>query len=165
MNWNDLNNENHSDWYEYNGDSDTVIVFVHGLHSNKKFAWFYQERNRESVFWLNLIRERKKIFHMPSLYLANYYTAIDAGNYDIEDCMDATYKQLLQKNDAGKSVMDYNRIIFIGHSMGGIICRRILGKYNEKLKSKQIALILIASPSKGTSIANNLDYIINFSFR
>ena len=65
-------------WYVYN-NSDTVVVFVHGIFSNSRTCWLHT-RGGLTVFWPDLIRADHR-FEAPSIYLAGYYTAIDAGDF------------------------------------------------------------------------------------
>ncbi len=161
MDWEDLDERPHGDWYELN-DSDTVIVFVHGLHSSKKRAWFFEGRTKQSkdVFWPDLVRSANSGIGKASIFLVNYYTGIDAGLYDIGHCVTSIFNQIEMKyGDINKSIFDFNRIIFVCHSMGGIIIRSILCKNWDKFTEKQVGLLLIASPSRGSEMANKFAYI------
>lgn len=51
------------------------------------------------------------------------------------------------------------KIIFIGHSTGGIVARYILESRVDLFKDKKIGLALYASPSLGSKMANAIRWI------
>ena len=53
-------------WYVYN-NSNTVVVFVHGIFSNSRTCWLHTGSGL-SVFWPDLIRADPR-FEAPSIYL------------------------------------------------------------------------------------------------
>ena len=53
-------------------------------------------------------------------------------------------------------------IIFVCHSMGGIVTRYLLEANHHEFGEKNVGLVLIASPSYGAKLANNLNNIIAF---
>ena len=67
--------------WQFAGHSDTVIVFVHGLMSSSKACW----ANQNGTFWPKLVAEDPQ-FEAASVYLADYYSDIDSGQYDVAQC-------------------------------------------------------------------------------
>ena len=69
LKWEDIGDRQTSLWYEYN-QSDTVIVFIHGLHSKSKSSWLYesQKTSPARLFWPDLIRSDKR-FGNPAIFL------------------------------------------------------------------------------------------------
>jgi hypothetical protein len=56
-------------WYVQN-ESDKVIVFIHGIFSESKGCWLYEDSSSPArVFWPDLILNDVR-FNMPSIYLA-----------------------------------------------------------------------------------------------
>ena len=149
------------DWYKFDEAGDTVFVFIHGILSNKRTAWLNTD-NGNSVFWPDLILADRS-FGNPNIFLAGYYTGVDSGNYDIEDASD--YINLTLRNEVGsasRAVIDFKNIVFIAHSMGGIIIRDLLVNERESFVGKNVGLVLLASPSGGSQDADRLRLFIEF---
>ena len=70
-------------WYHLN-DSSSVIVFVHGILSDSLGCWLSKEGGR-TTYWPQLVTEDARLQH-PAVFLGGFYTAIDAGKFDISDC-------------------------------------------------------------------------------
>lgn len=137
-------------WYTQN-ETDTVIVFVHGVLSDSRDAWMHEDN--PSISWPKLI-EQDEIFENPSIFLGGFYTAIDSGNYDMRDAANELYRNLVIN-----SVLKKPKIIFITHSTGGIVVRHMLVRNTKKFADKKVGLVLIASPSLGSRDATRLDII------
>jgi len=137
-------------WY-LNNDSDTVVVFVHGIFSDAVSCW---SNTRSDVFWPDLVADDQR-FGAPSIYLAGYYTAVDAGDYPIRECSEAVF-QALQLSDAAlrEPPLVRPRIIFICHSTGGIVVRDLLVRHWDVFAEKEVGLLLFASPSLGSGWAS-----------
>lgn len=179
MKWGDLIEKQESLWYLAN-DGDTVIVFLHGIHSNNKKTWAHHpwwtrpatsgirriskgllpslSRILPFNFWPDLVLA-DPIFkdpkgQSPSIYLASYYSSIDAGRFGIDRCAESVFRDLQRDK-----VLDKSNIVFVGHSMGGIIARRILGEHWVEFESKRVGIVLMASPSGGSGYANDASYL------
>lgn len=114
------------------------------------------------MYWPELIRQDPRLHH-PSIFLGGYYTDFDSGKYDITDCA----KELLtglRVPDARlqRPVLDHQRIVFVCHSTGGIIVRYLLESEAQLFATKQIGLVLMASPSYGSKLANTLGGLASF---
>jgi pimeloyl-ACP methyl ester carboxylesterase len=141
-------------WYVHNG-SDTVIVFLHGLFSNSYGCWRYQDKKADrSVFWPDLVRADPR-FAGPSIYLAGYFTQLDAGDYPIAQCAGEVFDALRRPEADGlPSALDKRNLIFVCHSTGGIVARYLLVRHKEEFRDKGVGLALIASPSLGSRWAD-----------
>lgn len=153
--------ENNS-WYNHN-DSETVIIFVHGFLSNSNDCWHYKTRfTRKSVYWPELILEDNRL-DIPSIYMAGFYTGSDANDYDITACSQEIHDALNRPDAYGKkAVLCKQNILFICHSLGGVVVRKLLTTYYKSFQDKNVGLILLASPSLGSSVANYAKYIGKF---
>lgn len=144
-------------WYIYNNNN-TVFVFIHGFFSDSKKCW----SSSENVFWPELVRTDSR-FSEPSIFMAGYYTDIDSGNYKIADCAAEVFAELNRPGLKGEdSVMAKDNIVFVCHSLGGIVARYMIELNRERFVSKAVGLILIASPSYGSDYANTLSLLIRF---
>lgn len=149
-------------WYRYNS-SDRVFVFVHGILSDSRTCWLYEgedDTGEFELYWPDLIASDKR-FRSPAIYLGGYYTAVDAGNFTIEHCASQLLMALETDDpDQRPPVMAKTTITFICHSLGGLVVRRLLVRHWDKFKDKDVALVLIASPSRGSKAANRLGTLI-----
>ena len=144
-------------WY-WLTDSDTVLVFVHGILSDSRSCWLY-DKDGEKYYWPELIRtDPRPNFSWVSIYLAGYYTATDSGEYGLRNAADEVFAALKRPDEQGHPpVMTKKNLVFIGHSTGGVVIQRILESNSQAFVDKTVGVVLIASPSYGSHIANYLD--------
>ncbi|MGO9257758.1 MAG: esterase/lipase family protein [Bryobacteraceae bacterium] len=141
-------------WRVYR-ETGSVIVFVHGVLSNSDACW----RNEKArSFWPDLV-SKDKLFDDSSVYLGGYYTTFDSTAFTIADCARELLSALIA---AGRypAVIEAQRIVFVCHSLGGIVTRYMLERWRERFRSKKIALLLVASPSIGSKYANRLENLL-----
>lgn len=142
-------------WVAYR-PAGTVFVFVHGVQSSARECWF---NSKTGAFWPNLVRDDRALAQA-SIFLGGYYTQVDAGEYGMRDCA----KELLEGLGRGASgnppVLAHERLVFVCHSLGGIVTRYMLECWREEFQTKAILLVLIASPSIGSQWANSLESVI-----
>ena len=156
----DLTPKQNNVWYEYK-DSNDVIVFVHGFFSESKGCWLYEDKTEPSrnVFWPDLIRADARLSN-PSQFLGGYASALDSQNYGFRNCADELFAAMNRTDEHGHlPVMSKGGIVFVCHSMGGIIVRRILEREKEAFRDKRVGLVLIASPSYGSPHADRLAWL------
>ncbi len=148
-------------WYHEN-DSDTVFVFVHGILSDSRDAWMYEKQGNPSQYWPAIVRDCE-YFNSPSVYLGGYHTSLSSGQYDMRDAANELARKLrLVPDGANRSVMDYDHILFIAHSTGGILVRHILFR-QVGFRDKTIGLALMASPSLGSKDADRLELFMKIA--
>ena len=147
---------NNNLWYEDRG-TDAVLVFLHGIFSDSRSSWLREET--PSVYWPDLVlRDRR--FQRYSLYLAGYYTALDAGAFKVQHCADELFRALARPDGPGvPSVLDRKTLVFVCHSTGGIVARYLLESRASEFKEKTVGLVLIASPSFGSAWATKLSWL------
>jgi hypothetical protein len=135
-------------WYAYN-DSDTAVVFVHGIFATSRSCWLHRDK-QSAVFWPDLLRVDGR-FQDPSIYLAGYHTAVDAGDFPLDQCARQVLEALERPDVAGHPpVLDKRHLVFVCHSTGGIVVRYLLTRYGRVFHTRRIGLALIASPSRGS---------------
>jgi len=158
-------------WWYRCGDGDTVIVFVHGGTSDNLEEWqnteargFVGGRLLQKAFWVTWpltgaadywprqVAEDPR-FDGASIALAGYRTGFLTGLYGVDDAAEEWFAYLRTPHPAtGRAILDYGRILFIGHSAGGVIARYVLAKYPEAFAGKRIGLLLAASGARGTKL-------------
>jgi len=131
-----------------------VVVFVHGILSDNEKCWLHAN----GTHWPNLLAGHGPLSDV-GIYEFTYQTGIFSGSYSLGDVVDA-----LKENLALDNVIAANRIIFVAHSMGGIVVRRYIVQRLSELveRGTEIGLFLIASPSLGSSYANWLAPLAKF---
>ncbi|MCU1275228.1 MAG: hypothetical protein JWO48_2659 [Bryobacterales bacterium] len=144
-------------WFQRN-DSDTIFVFVHGIFSDSRGCWLAvdPEDQKQSTYWPELLINDQH-FNRPSVFLGGYATSIDSGPYDVRQAARELGDALKRKG-----VLEKQRIIFIGHSTGGIVIRFLIVHNQELLRNKIIGVALYASPSIGSEWARTLGSLSDF---
>jgi pimeloyl-ACP methyl ester carboxylesterase len=146
-------------WYSQ-ASRDTAIVFVHGILSDSRSCWWYQDpldRSRNN-FWPEIVKHDTRL-GSPSIFLAGYYADVDSGIATIRDSAQQVWRGLTRTTN-GQAPIEAKRILFITHSTGGIVARYLLDAYADQLREKVVGLMLVASPSGGSDAANALAEII-----
>ena len=154
----DTKSRENNSWYRYN-DSDTVLVFVHGVLSDSASCWL-NDKVKPNVFWPDLIESDDR-FKGIAIYLADYHTAMDSGDFPIHQCAQQVFSYLKTSDTKGRlPVLSKQKIIFVCHSMGGIVVRQLLCDEFKNFAGKQLGIVLIASPSYGSKVADTLPFVL-----
>jgi predicted alpha/beta hydrolase family esterase len=88
------------------------------------------------------------------VYLFKYRADMFSGTYCIDDAVD-TLREYFQLDE----LWSQDQLIFVCHSLGGIIARRFLISKQVNITGKRIGLFLVASPSLGSNYANFISAI------
>jgi hypothetical protein len=141
---------NNNSWRAYR-DKRTVIVFVHGVLSSALACWYNKEAR---TYWPDIVCG-DEIFNECNVFLGGYYTAFGSTEFDFYQCAVSLLGQLKMKEEH-PSVLDHERIIFVCHSLGGVVVRYMLTLDQTAFADKKIGLLLMASPSMGSEYAGIL---------
>lgn len=127
-------------------EGNTAVIFVHGILSDGETGW----KNDNGCYWPSLLAAEKDLSSI-GIYVFTYQTSVFSGNYSISDIADAL-KELMDIH----VVSDCKKLIFVCHSMGGIVARKYLVDWSTELicVNKVIGLFLVASPSLGSAYAD-----------
>lgn len=149
-------------WYQ-DRKTDQVIVFVHGVLSDSCGCWYREQpKNEAGVYWPDLLVKDSR-FADYSIYLGGYSTTPTAQKYEVSDCAEELRNALWRPDEKTKRyVMEEKTIIFVCHSMGGVVTRYMLTARPWEFKDKRIGLVLIASPSSGSRWADRLDLLVKY---
>jgi hypothetical protein len=128
--------------------SEASVVFVHGFLSDGEACW----RHESGSYWPQLLMKETDLEGV-GIYVYSYQTDIFSGTYQLGDIVDDLKERM--KLDY---LFNSKRIIFVCHSMGGIVVRKFLVERYLDLMERNIdvRLFLVASPSLGSSYANQL---------
>jgi hypothetical protein len=127
------------------------VIFIHGINSGDD-GW----RNENGSFWPKLLEDEGELVDI-GIYVFSYRTGMNTGSYSLSDIVDS-FREYFILDDLISSVA----VIFVCHSMGGIIARRFLVNQYSMLIERElnkIGLFLVASPSLGSKYANMLGLI------
>ena len=149
-------------WFRHS-NADAALVFIHGILSDSRGCWLNCDPSNPQAqsYWPSLI-EADARFHDIPIYLAGYHTAPNSGPYEVRNCADEVFHALMREGLAGlPPVMAKKKITFVCHSMGGIVARYLLETNARAFEDKQVGLVLIASPSYGSQLANSLSNLMS----
>jgi pimeloyl-ACP methyl ester carboxylesterase/molybdopterin-guanine dinucleotide biosynthesis protein len=127
------------------------VIFIHGINSSED-CW----KNSNGVYWPELLKDESELADV-GIYVFSYRTGINTGSYSLSDIVDSLREYFTLDN-----LIDSVGIIFVCHSMGGIVARRFLVNQHSKLLESglnRVGLFLVASPSLGSEYANMLGLI------
>jgi predicted alpha/beta hydrolase family esterase len=124
--------------------SEHCIIFVHGILSNGEKGW----TSKTKAYWPTLVSNEPEFTNF-DIFVFSYSSNVWTADYTIDDAT-----QMLMDNVMSKKLERYKTIVFVCHSMGGIIARRCIVKCEDALAGKDIGLFLVASPSLGSKYAN-----------
>ena len=141
-------------WYCWTED-DTAIVFLHGLHSSSRTAWL-DEKRLES-YWPHLAATDPSLKNA-AVFLAGFFTGLDSTTFGMREASGSLNTQLNAKIDGHPPVIAKKNLLFVAHSLGGILARDLLARYKDEFAGKRIGLLLVASPSSGSDVINKLGF-------
>lgn len=133
-------------WYRAGADNSPVIIFVHGRASNSRDCWLNVDA-RSPIFWPALAATEPALAHW-AIYLAGYH-ADDGAGTGIPGCADELYAAL--DSDPG-APLNRETIVFVAHSLGGIVTRKLIVDHFERFRGQSVFLYLLASPSTGAGL-------------
>jgi len=149
-----------NNFWHTNNRSDTVVILVHGIFSDSKGCWSSSGPN--PTYWPDLIAEDVRLGD-PDIYLAGYYTKLDAGPSEIQHCADEVFRGLsLPDSNFRDPPLTRKRLIFVCHSTGGIVVRHLLNQRARQFEHKEVGLLLLASPSGGSKWATRFRFLSRF---
>lgn len=131
-----------------NPGSPKSLVFVHGLLSEAPRAWRTKRSN-----WPDII-DSDPTFAGWNILLANWYSTVFSEHHDIVSEANRLYDFLMQQlpTEEGQE----QTIVFVCHSLGGILVRQMLVAHPDMLQRAQIGLLTLSTPAKGSKLASVL---------
>jgi len=140
-------------WQRSVSKEGACVVFVHGFLSSAEGCW----SKPGAPSWPDLVAAS-----FPSLAVCSvtYNTEVWSGHYSISDVADSLHERLAQDG----VLTPGRKLIFVCHSMGGLVVRRMLVQRRDQLAKLglEIGLFLVASPSLGSDYAKWFSPIARF---
>jgi len=126
----------------------TLIVFIHGILSNGEDAW----KSKTGAYWPKLLADKIADANI-TIATFSYWTDFGSGDYGIDDAANALWENICH--------FDFRNVVFVGHSMGGIVARDLIVTRQRAMVNKKILLFLVSSPSQGAWIATLLRPLVH----
>ena len=124
-------------------DSSTVTVFVHGVLGDSSSTWTHPDTG---VYWPDLVATDPDT-NDTDVFVYSFASSALRPSLSIDEVAENLRLTLF-----AKKVLDYPRIAFVAHSMGGLVVRAFLLK-NADLASNVRFLHLLSTPTTGASLA------------
>lgn len=121
-----------------------ALVLVHGITGDGRTSW----TNRDGAYWPKLM-EGDPAFKDFDIYVHEYPTSLFGGCMAVSDLATTMHAHL--KSDG--VFENHESVIFLAHSMGGLVVRTFLLRYRENA-DKVPMVIFMATPSAGSWKAN-----------
>jgi len=119
-----------------------VIVFVHGIHEDHE-AW----RAPNGAYWPQLIQTDPHL-QQSDVVVAEYPTPSRHGQYSTQQL-----SQILWQGLKRQKVWDHREVVFIAHSLGGILTEEML--INHPADAARVRFVVsYATPHQGSFVAN-----------
>jgi triacylglycerol esterase/lipase EstA (alpha/beta hydrolase family) len=141
--WSVIAQAQESKYVRRNAQNEKVIIFVHGVVGDAISTWTNKAANS---YWPQLIASDES-FDNSNIYVFNYPTAPLGRNLSINELAE---NMRLQLN--ADQVLKHKELVFLSHSMGGLITRSFLLKYRENA-TKVGFLYFFATPTEGSPTA------------
>jgi hypothetical protein len=129
-------------------------VFVHGALSSGEACW----RNANGTYWPTLLEDEPTLGKI-GIYVFTYGTNIFSGTYRLGDVVDA-----LKEHMGVDRAFDCRTLVFVAHSLGGLVVRKLLVERVTDFSDKHVSvgLFLVACPFLGSRYANMLQPLARF---
>lgn len=121
--------------------ADTVIVFVHGVLGDSVSTW----TNDNKAYWPELLT-KDRAFDGTDIYVYQYPTSANA-TLSIDELAE---NMRLMLDTSG--VSSHSRIVFLVHSMGGLVTRAYLLK-NRRVADRVAFIYFFSTPTTGSEMA------------
>jgi pimeloyl-ACP methyl ester carboxylesterase len=131
-------------YYARSDQDKGAIIFVHGVMGDARSTW---TNTTTRANWPELMKNDPR-FAGYNIYVFGFSSPVVGESYSIDELADHM-RLVLQQAD----VLSHKKLIFLCHSMGGLITRALLLKYRELLP-KVGFLYFFSTPTTGSEVAN-----------
>ena len=126
-----------------NASKETALIFVHGVLGDSTETW---TSHRTGKYWPDLVCGDDR-FNV-DVYIYDFYSSLSGNQFSIGEIATNLGAHIAERG----GFKDYKRVIFVAHSMGGLITRALLLR-NQELAGKVHFLYFLAVPTTGASLA------------
>lgn len=136
--------ESSASHYIRDGHKDRVIVFVHGLYGDATESWAC----KRSPSWQTMMLD-DPAFSDADIYVAGFATPRRGNKMTVDEVV----ASLKNHFDADKVISSHRDIVFVAHSLGGIIVQRYLLTHREVAKKTRF-IYFYSTPETGSQLAS-----------
>ena len=129
--------------YERSENKDRIIVFVHGIFGDSENTWTCQP----NTYWPGLLRS-DEVFKDFDIYVVQYDTPLLGNRMSIDDIVNSLNERF--KHD--EVLSKHREVIFVAHSLGGLIVQRFLLTYRPS-QYRVPFIYFYSTPETGAQIA------------
>lgn len=122
-----------------------VIIFVHGFTGDSRKTWTNTETG---AYWPELLVQDSEFDHY-DIFVVEYPTAHLQSGFSIDEL-----PEVLRREFTTHNILSHKDIVFVAHSMGGIVTRSYINRYESDLAGKVSMIYFFATPTNGAHIAN-----------
>jgi len=136
-----------------NAGSDRLIIMIHGFNSSKETAFYNDAEDQYLYDKLQPIDQfrRRAAFEVPDYDVAlAEYPANFCSSYTLSEIA----KYVSNDFEASRIFLQYRSIVFIGHSLGGLVAKKVILDLDEESRKKVAGLVLLGTPSEGNVLAD-----------
>lgn len=136
--------DNSSSFPERSNNKHRVIVFVHGVLGEPRATW----TNSTTGAFFPAIVSKDSTFDEADIFVYGFPSPKAKGSYNIDELTDHMRRTL----DVNNITKNYDEVVFVCHSMGGIVTRAFLLKFRD-IEFKVPMIYFFSTPSTGSSLA------------
>jgi len=130
-------------FYRQNG-AKRLIIFVHGFMGNARETWIHE---RTQAYWPELMAE-DAAFSDSDVAVYGYESSLFEQSFSVDEIAD----NLRLRLEAAKIPRKYKEVVFLTHSMGGLVVRAFALKFRDLVKIP--AIYFFATPTNGADLGN-----------
>lgn len=121
-----------------------AVVFVHGLFGTTDGTW----TNGNGIRFFDLLKSAPGVGDKIDTFAFGFTsTMLQSGSLDVRQAAN-----WLEESLVNKKVWDYDTVVFVGHSMGGLVVMQELINHPDRLPQAPLA-VFFATPQEGSQIA------------
>jgi pimeloyl-ACP methyl ester carboxylesterase len=145
-----IDNKTDPKWVkQHTPQADIALVFVHGIFGDTLGTW----GNRHTSFF-DLLEQDPVIGPKVDIYAFGYTSKmLGQGSLGIDEAANLLYARLDQ---AG--VLSYPAVVFINHSMGGLVTMEMLLNHQEMFRTVP-NIVFFSTPQSGAEITNIAQHV------
>lgn len=125
-------------------DKDVAIIFIHGVFGKNKDTW-----SGGPISFTQLLAQDPEIKSRADVYEFGYYSPYFGPAQNITQTAIQLHRDL--HHDA--VIETHKKVVFVAHSMGGLILRKFLVDYQQSIHDKLAMMYFFATPTNGAELA------------
>jgi pimeloyl-ACP methyl ester carboxylesterase len=144
-------NDSDPKWlYQNTPRSKVAVVFVHGFIGDTITTWQSEDNDKKKTDFYKYLDSAPELKGKLDYFAFGFTSKILAqGSLNVLEAADK-----MRSNLQVNGVLDYPTIVFVTHSMGGLVTMRFLINNRDLTAGKVPLLVMYAAPQEGSDIGN-----------